>query len=895
MTVVCGFPINGLNEIRPFTDQELETSADMLNVIPFDSSGRLRGSVRPGVQRWCPDQVTGSNRIQSIASVSATYVKPMIDSQCCLIPTSTVGIQIVYEVGSPVAVSAAGTFLAACFGDDGHFYVLTDDSSAIKLHKVATDGTVLITTTIMTVTTPALPSHVVGFCADSGVVYVNYLYIPNSSNQGIMRFSTLSLSNIDETVTSGVGPGIWFTFIAGSSCRGLLTHPAGLTGVSLLRSGMDVFQGVLATWCVWDPAAAGANGYAVALLNTADADVLSIINVYGSVADPTAAFNGADAKLYDLRWSDAGDVIACWGNATESAIYTFNTEDENRVGIVCNTSVKTADWSSKDQAVIVNGNTAIAGLSNCNIAKLVHSPNRFLDEDFPNDAARGIGIAGFKMLAGTSGAAYNFIRATSNGGFWGSVIEAGVDTVRLFDRDFAAVMSQAYAGSAVASLKGSAGVKLNSGYTSNGTARYDKVLAISNGSVDVIDQVGSTTVTNGASALSSSSIIYSAPYGVLVFFADGENTKYYDATTNSMLDWDSNNQRGSLVPKDVNEGFKYIEVWNGRILIFGFDEDESNYYFSRRGQPFDWQLQPGSTGAAISGRISNAGLFPGKLHAAIPFNENILLMGGEDTIMQMSGDPATTGTLELVSSGVGIAPGRAWCIDNTGGVYFYGYPGGVYRLGLNSSPVRISTTAVDRQMYQVDPSTAIIRMAWDESRQGVWIFIKDATSTYKKQWFYDIRNESWFPIAFPSDSLIPSAVEVVDLSTDSTKAIMLGGHGGYVYTLEDGQNDESTVIEAYYTIGPWASETPGMQMFLNSIRVAMSRDSRSEVTVRTGMSAEESILNGQVRLRRSCGPGLTSMSPRLRADGFSIRVSRDGSFPLTTEKIVVETIDKRRL
>ena len=47
--IEAGFPINGLTEVTPYSDQETGTSASMLNVFPFDSSGRLRGSRRPGV------------------------------------------------------------------------------------------------------------------------------------------------------------------------------------------------------------------------------------------------------------------------------------------------------------------------------------------------------------------------------------------------------------------------------------------------------------------------------------------------------------------------------------------------------------------------------------------------------------------------------------------------------------------------------------------------------------------------------------------------------------------------------------------------------------------------------------------------------------------------------
>ena len=72
-----GFPIFGLHEGLPSSEQPLRTSFSLQNVRAYDvEEDRLRGGQRPGTALAYTTQIVGSNPIILMASIVTTYITP---------------------------------------------------------------------------------------------------------------------------------------------------------------------------------------------------------------------------------------------------------------------------------------------------------------------------------------------------------------------------------------------------------------------------------------------------------------------------------------------------------------------------------------------------------------------------------------------------------------------------------------------------------------------------------------------------------------------------------------------------------------------------------------------------------------------------------------------------
>lgn len=73
------FPINGLSEGLPATQQKLETSFSLQNVRPYDvTDERIRGGQRPGTVLAYTTRVVGNFPVIALAQVTTTYIEPEV-------------------------------------------------------------------------------------------------------------------------------------------------------------------------------------------------------------------------------------------------------------------------------------------------------------------------------------------------------------------------------------------------------------------------------------------------------------------------------------------------------------------------------------------------------------------------------------------------------------------------------------------------------------------------------------------------------------------------------------------------------------------------------------------------------------------------------------------------
>jgi len=329
--------------------------------------------------------------------------------------------------------------------------------------------------------------------------------------------------------------------------------------------------------------------------------------------------------------------------------------------------------------------------------------------------------------------------------------------------------------------------------------------AVTNGTVAKFTSSAFTTATNGSGALSTTApVIFSAQLNGAVYFADGANEKKWTASTNTVAAWVAS--PGTL-PASGSDRPRLIETWRGRIVLSGLKGDEHNWFMSEMGDANDWDYSPSTANAtqAVAGNQQDAGKSPDIINGMIPFSDDILIFLGDHTIYQMTGDPAESGRIDSVSTSIGGAWGRAWCMAPDGSAYFFGSRGGVYRLVPGSKPQSVTQGSIEERLASVNLNTHLVRLAWNDREKGVNVFITDLGGGASTHYFYDTRNNSWWLDKFATNDHNPTCVHVFDGDAVADRAVLIGGQDGYIRKFDHdtpAANDDGVAIDAYAYLGP---------------------------------------------------------------------------------------------
>lgn len=329
--------------------------------------------------------------------------------------------------------------------------------------------------------------------------------------------------------------------------------------------------------------------------------------------------------------------------------------------------------------------------------------------------------------------------------------------------------------------------------------------AVTNGTVAKFTTSAFTTATGGSGALSTTTpVIFSAELFGTVYFADGDSTKEYAPGTNTVSTWTPS--AGSL-PGSGSTRCRLVESWRGRIVLSGLETDPHNWFMSAVGDADDWDytIDPPTHTMAVAGNNADAGKSPDIINAMCPYNDDILIFFGDHSIWQMTGDPAESGRLDLVSSTIGAPFGRPYCKSPEGIIYFFGSRGGMYMLQPGGQPENISEKQIPERLNSYDADTTLVRMAWSDVEKGVYLFLTPLGGGATTNYFYDVRNNAWWPDKFDTNTLNPISVHLFDGDEAGDRTVLMGGQDGYVrkwdYTTP-GTSDDGTAIDSNIMLGP---------------------------------------------------------------------------------------------
>lgn len=140
-------------------------------------------------------------------------------------------------------------------------------------------------------------------------------------------------------------------------------------------------------------------------------------------------------------------------------------------------------------------------------------------------------------------------------------------------------------------------------------------------------------------------------------------------------DWTSYNSGEDTSFAGMPTGAQLVCLYRGRLVLAGNPNDPYQWYMSRQANPWDWNYTAADAQSPVAGGNGLMGKAGDVIKALIPFHDDYLILGCQQSMLVMRGDPALGGSLDVLDSNTGIFGPKAYCFDSEGNLYFYGTSG----------------------------------------------------------------------------------------------------------------------------------------------------------------------------------------------------------------------------
>jgi len=817
------FPASGLHEDAGFDNQPPLTTNLIENVRAHDSiKGRIRGGRRPALSKFHSIAINGTNSIQHILKVTRPVVYPDI-----LGPYLVAFDSIASNRFSGALASDGSSTFSYNTGDgaygiardaNGDYYICGlrtntwagNDGSSKTVWKVSAAGTVLWTFDTGTTAGDDL-AYDLAYDATNDRLYVVGIRTSDWAGAG----GNASLWRLNPAT----GAVVWAVDL-GNTMRAVKVDSNGNIFVCGTRN--NSWAGATQQANVWKINSSGTilavylttvGGFRT--VRTMDIDPLDRIWIVQD--SPTTDWEGNDGSSKDIFLLD---------NALTTPVSSFLSSASPTVSVIrsmANGAFVIHDTGSTPVATRKYNASGVVQWSftpSTNIAQIAVTvdDNVLILTEQNTDWTGSTGTASLFLLDGSTGAVI-------------------LDAIAATPSDAPERESDIFA----------VGVGVDPLST-----REASLISVSGGTIKKLLAGVLTTPTNGASALTNKDYrINAVQLSQTIFYVDGTNSKFYDLVTNIVSDWASNMNAGSLPTLT-----RLIARYRGRVVLSGKQSDPANWFMSKAGDGKDFDFTPAVTTAiqAVAGNASEVGLVGDVVTALMPFNDDAMLIGGDQSIWQMSGDPAAGGSIDLVTDKIGVA-WNSWTQGPFGEIYFLGNDG-VYRIERGQLPVKITANKLDERFRQIDLASVRCLMAWDIIRHGLVITLAVPGTSLQTSYFWNSRVDGWsvdtYPVAFG-----PSYLYAYDSERASDTEFLLGCKDSFIRQVDDTAiNDDGTSISSKVRYQPIALTDGRGDGILQGVAITLAVGSGAvTLKVYTGQTAEECMTSTAVRFARTLKTG----------------------------------------
>lgn len=845
------FPIGGLHEGNSYSEQPPNTSSDVLNVRSRDAiKDRQRGGRRPGLSKWIESRVNGVNTIQAMAKVAqakeieALIAEEILISHAPNTESPPIHFHGLSSAGAEVfdhgdTATEPDTVNQAAKNEAGNYYLagVRDTGTPRQAWKLNSSETLQWESNL-----GANHGQQIAFDeANSRVIVANTRNTAWPSSGGA-NAGVFSLLDTDGSID--------WAFDVGTTPIAMVVDRQGNVFVAGARNtAWTGASGANAT--VWKLSSAGA------LLATYDTGSTSGANIVGTLA---------------LSRDDNEVLVSI---SSESTTWQGNDGTTKNIFVLSNTLDPTpVDTYSKDEGDD-DDTFLFAAFDDVGNIVTAREPDRLIVTLF-NRA----GVDQWTQDFGDSGVAKGIVsqrngdiivtcnRSSGYTGFSGTEL-----SVFSFDKTDGSVNWTFDTGAGSTPVDNSLSIQRGIGEEEIGT-RETSLIVIAGGSARKI-LAGSITIPlplaqNTFTTRSFSVQMVSAFNDV--FIVDGNVSKYLDLATDTMKDWATDITAGSLPAKA-----RLIASYRGRVVIAGIQTDPHNWHMSKVADAFDFDTAPGTPTAiqAVSGNIGEVGQLADIITALVPFADDAMIFGGDQSIWQLSGDPAAGGSFDLISDEVGMA-WNAWTKDPNGVLYFMGIDG-IYRLEVGQKPVNITESRLDSRFEAIDLASQRVILAWDFRRKGLTVVVADTeTAVAVDAFFYSARDDEWELDAYPA-AFGPDVLATYDAEEAEDKALLFGCRDGHIRQVDPlALDDDGIGITSRVRYQPVSPEGGVRDGRLLGVTVVLAENSGPvDLKVYVGQTAEQCALSTTVRFKRVLTAGRNVVDTRrLRAPWIQIELGQ---------------------
>lgn len=403
-------------------------------------------------------------------------------------------------------------------------------------------------------------------------------------------------------------------------------------------------------------------------------------------------------------------------------------------------------------------------------------------------------------------------------------------------------------------------------------------------------------LTGETPPLNATGLVYSASNNQLQFFADGINQVYYDPSDNNCKTWTPT--AGTFPVDALNNKPRLICTWRGRTVVSGIIKDPTLICMTKISDPFNFDYAPPvpvPANAAWSGRVGQQGLIPEAVTALIPYTDDILIVGMNNQIAIFRGDPNAGGSIDNVTTSIGIAWGNAWCMDSNGIVYFFSNRCGVFQFIPGQQPQRISQP-IDPLLNLIDTGLNTITLQWNERYQQlhVWVTLTLQPSV-TTHYCWEQRSNAWWEDSFSNTQHNPICCVNFDGNQKSDRLSLIGSWDGYVRSVSsDAIDDDGTPISSEVWIGPVLTKFNDAVMIDEVQGVIAQGSSNVDYEVHLADTAEEALTSDPIATG-TWVPG-RNYTDTVRRTGYAdyIRLTSSGQWALENIRMTVRTGGKVR-
>ena len=339
----------------------------------------------------------------------------------------------------------------------------------------------------------------------------------------------------------------------------------------------------------------------------------------------------------------------------------------------------------------------------------------------------------------------------------------------------------------------------------SGQPRTTHSLVVSGGTLYRYDTGTATAITGVTMDSTAEFVDGCVAYGKL-WLSDGAKDIVYDPIAGTTATWTS--QTNGKMPARC----RLVARWRGRCVRARDPSAPHQVHFSALGNFYDWDTAPPIPLVTQACDLSTqaTGLPPDIVNALVPYTDDLLLIGGEDSILRVTGDPMAGGFIDEITRTTGMAFGRSWAIDDRGTVYFAGSKGGIFRMGIDGALERLSqardgrVSDIERRLLTVNQSLYRFELIWNHVDDGLHVFlIPWGTSTNTvDHYFWSRATGGWFPDSFATADVQPTAVWTENNVATTERQMMLAMNSYICRWDRTALDDAGTAISSYALIGP---------------------------------------------------------------------------------------------